>query len=589
LLSHVAQVSRTLLPDASGHDNNLGFSVFTAGQAHDDLPAHTSTTTEYPTSTVHSDHHGRRTTAVPQRRSQRRSPRVPHWRLRPRLAGSLLSACHGLTATRPPHTPSPVDGAIAPIDWDKANAAAWDINAADNAARTATRARTRHGELVGWRRLMSDLPVDDEEAADWLEIVAEERATQLRKIRADLQPAIARLVADQTSPTSWHLPVKKGARRGIWAGPEHWRTICAAAIAAARATGVTALGKPVELDCSPANTTALLGALAASFDAAGHTGTAATATLVHRARKTHGATCSITTGCRRLRSITRILIHADLLIVQARGRFLYSIERLAARYHHGGRQTRAANHLEANVPAHLLPRPQDGLTAPAWAAGLAERLSQRNDNAVTGFRPGMTVGDWVVAKARERHINNTATCTDDDPSTYTYGSSFQSPPGGSRVAHARASAPANTEKSSQTKRKAENRHRISVRAWRITDDLTRSGVDRGPDAGPYRHLIGTGPDQMTPQHFARLIDDLTPVTAGTREVLSGLAHAATSTATGYVALGLNTRPTRAAAWWRTALSRIDWDQPDSFPSWSRTAEAFGLDWCGPRRDWSPVG
>lgn len=581
MLSHVAQVSRTLLLDASGHDKYLGFSVSTAGQAHDSRPTQSSTTTEYPASSVPSVS---KTSSTPRGSAHH----VPHWRLRPRLAGSLLSACHALTASRGPRDPSAVADA-GPIDWDQVNRDAWDINAAENAARSATRARTRHGELTGWRRLMVDLPVDDDDAADWLEIVAEERAAELQKIRHDLQPSVARLLEDQTSPTSWHLPVKRGARRGVWAGPEHWRTICAAAIAAARATGVTALGKPVELDCSPANTTALLGALAAAFDAAGHTGTAATATLVHRARQTHGATCSITTGCRRLRSITRILIHADLLIVQARGRYLYSIERLAARAHHGGRQTRAANHLEANVPTHLLPRRTDGPTAPAYAAGLADRLSHRNDNAATGFRPGMTVGDWVAAKARERHASKAATCENNEPSTYTHSSSFQSPPGGLRVAHARASAPADTEKSSQKKGSAENQPRISLRAWRITDDLTRAGTDRGLDAGPYRHLIGSGPGQMTPQRFARLVDQLTPDTAGTREVLAGLAHAATSAATGYIALGLTTRPTHAAGWWRTTLSRIDWDEPAAFPVWSRTAESFGLDWRGPRRGWFPVG
>lgn len=139
------------------------------------------------------------------------------------------------------------------------------------------------------------------------------------------------------------------------------------------------------------------------------------------------------------------------------------------------------------------------------------------------------------------------------------------------------------------KRKTETRSRISLRAWRITDDLSRDGVDHGLDAGPYRHLVGEGPGQMTPQRFARLIDELTPHTVGTCEVMAALVHAATSTSTGYVALGLNTRPTRAAAWWRTALSRIDWDQASAFPDWSRTAEVFGVDWRGARRGWNPIG
>ena len=127
-----------------------------------------------------------------------------------------------------------------------------------------------------------------------------------------------------------------------------------------------------------------------------------------------------------------------------------------------------------------------------------------------------------------------------------------------------------------------------MRAWRICDDLTRDGVDHGLDAGPYRHLVGSGAGRMSRLAVARLIDQLTPPTAGTRQVMAGLVHAATST-TGFVALGLSTRPTNATGWLNRVLSRIDWDAVDEFPAWSKVAEAYGVHWCGPRRGWTPIG
>lgn len=567
----VAQDSRTLLPSASGHDNNLGFSIETAGQAHDDLPAHTSTTTENPTSGAHS---GPRATPAPRRISRR----ATHWRLRPRIAGELVTAGHSLTDPTeiPPADGVPVDS----VDWDAANDSAGFLASVANAARCASSARTPAGEIAGWRRVL-DLPADHRDAADQLNHYSEQLAADIRAQRRDLTPAIHALNADQSSPTSWALPIRHGARRGVWAGPEHWQLIAAAAVDAAR--------DRVSVDISRANVRALLAALSASFDAAGHGCTAATETLATRAIERFGATCALSTACRRLRTITRILAEADLLIVHARGRWLRSIERLAARLHHGGRQHRAANVVDANVPKHLRPRASSSPTAPAYAHDLAARLTTRDANARTGFRPGMTVADWIMSKIRARQGENAPSSTDEPPSTYTCGSSLQSPSGGFRVAHARASAPEDTEKSSLMKRKTETRSRISLRAWRIADDLSRDGVDHGLDAGPYRHLVGEEPGQMTPQRFARLIDELTPHTAGTREVMAALVHAATSTATSYVALGLNTRPSQAAAWWRTALSRIDWDHASTFPAWSRTAEAYGLHWCGPRRAWNPVG
>ena len=571
LLSDVTQDSRTLLPSASGHDNNLGFSIETAGQTHDDLPAHTSTTTENPTSGAHS---GPRATPAPRRISRR----ATHWRLRPRIAGELVTAGHSLTDPTeiPPADGVPVDS----VDWDAANDSAGFLASVANAARCASSARTPAGEIAGWRRVL-DLPADPRDAADELNHYSEQLAADIRAQRRDLTPAIHALNADQRSPTSWALPIRHGARRGVWAGPEHWQLIAAAAVDAAR--------DRVSVDISRANVRALLAALSTSFDAAGHGCTAATETLATRAIERFGATCALSTACRRLRTITRILAEADLLIVHARGRWLRSIERLAARLHHGGRQHRAANVVDANVPKHLRPRASSSPTAPAYAHGLAARLTTRDANARTGFRPGMTVADWIMSKIRAHQGENAPSSTDEQPSTYTCGSSLQSPSGGFRVTHARASAPEDTQKSSLMKRKTETRSRISLRAWRIADDLSRDGVDHGLDAGPYRHLVGERPGQMTPQRFARLIDELTPHTVGTCEVMAALVHAATSTATGYVALGLHTRPTRADAWWRTALSRINWDQASAFPAWSRTAEVFGVDWRGARRGWNPIG
>lgn len=545
----VAQDSRTRLQDASGHDNNLGFSVSTAGHRHKPRPATPPTQPRY----------ARTKTTGWSARSHR---------LRPRIAADLVTT--GLHLLDPDTRPGPVDPGTK-VDWEEANAAAGFITAVANAARCAATARTPTGEIAGWRRVI-DLPGPTDQAADELEYWADRLAADVAEQRRCLDPAVRALTCDQPSPTSWSLPVPDTATRGVWAGSAHWQLLAAAAVDAARAT--------VTVDCSPANVRALIAALAASFDASGRGCTAATRTIVARAVDRFGATCAVSTGCRRLRTITRILIDADLLIVHARGRWLRSIERIAARLHHGGRQHRAANVVDANVPAHLRPTTSHSPTAPAYATGLAARLATRDAQAAGGRVVDNPAGTPTETKG--------LTCDNEQPSTYTCGSGFSSSHGCSWGAHARVSAHEGTDFSSETGGGSSTRGRISVRAWRICDDLTRDGVDHGLDAGPYRHLIGSGAGRMSRLAVARLIDQLTPPTAGTRQVMAGLVHAATST-TGFVALGLSTRPTNATGWLARVLSRIDWDAVDEFPAWSKVAEAYGVHWCGPRRGWTPIG
>ncbi|MGV0870403.1 hypothetical protein [Corynebacterium kalidii] len=89
--------------------------------------------------------------------------------------------------------------------------------------------------------------------------------------------------------------------------------------------------------------------------------------------------------------------------------------------------------------------------------------------------------------------------------------------------------------------------------------------------------------------LARLIDTHTPEWAGTRDVLAALVHSATSQATGFIALGLGSRPDNATAWMTAVLARINWGEYPHFPAWSRVAEAYQFHWCGSRRCWRNIG
>ena len=96
--------------------------------------------------------------------------------------------------------------------------------------------------------------------------------------------------------------------------------------------------------------------------------------------------------------------------------------------------------------------------------------------------------------------------------------------------------------------------------------------------------MGDNAGQISLKSVAQLIEEHTPSWADTREVMRGLVHAATGQ-TGYVALGLKTRPRSAWAWLKAVLGSIAWDQQDSWPVWSVTAKAFGVDWRGARHCW----
>lgn len=575
MLSECApQVSRTHTQIATGHDNNLGISVSTAGQTPSVSPAATDTSVSKQADT---SLFGTR---------QRRQ-------LRPRLAADLVTTALSIrdpqdTAETDEDNDVQYDGE-AHVDlsdeWTYAaiNDRAKELAEAENAARMASRATYRRGEVAAWRRVLPELPDSFVDAADALEAYAGQLAEGLTQIRADIDPAIRQLNDAQRSPTSFEITTDDTAMRGVWAGRTHWINLAEDTIDTARQQGVT-------IDCSPHNVRTLITALADFFDAAGHGCTASTATIVARAIDRHGATCAATTGARRLRTLTGVLIDADLLIVQAKGRHLTSIERTAARIHHGTRQKAAANHVDANVPAWLMPAPQPAPEAPAYADGLAERLAAR-------------------AAADHRHSADVVTCEDAEPSTYTVGYGLLSCFCSSWVAHAGALTRANTENHTTDEKTPTGHftdpthHRpgrdnqppsgsntpVSLRARRIADDLTRRGTPHTLADGPYKHLCGAESHQMGKTTLARLIDAHTPSWAGTRDVLAALAHAATSAATGYVALGLHTRPDNASAWMTTVLTRIDWSDPDAFPDWWKTAEHFGMHWCGPRREWTNIG
>ncbi|OLT55253.1 hypothetical protein BJF89_15985 [Corynebacterium sp. CNJ-954] len=472
-----------------------------------------------------------------------------------------------------------------------ANTTARSLRRIANVARTVMRARFQRGEISAWSKVL-DLPADFVDARDELTHYADTIAEDLSRARSEIQPAIEALNAAQRSATSWELPATALATRGYWAGRDHWVEHADACIDTARADGVT-------LDCSPHNIRALIRGLADFFDASGHGCTAANATIVARAQQVHGATIAESTGVRRLSTITRVLTEHKFLKPQAKGRYLTSIERMAARCHHGNTQHRAANHFDANIPRHLLPTGTPPPPAPAWASTTGSRLA---DVHRAPF-PACT-GDPV--QWRMAILKHTVTCREEQQSTYTDSYWRFSPPDENWVTHQRAHAPADTEISSSspnyasptTQEPASPPHitdqkriesRISLRARRIADDLTRHEPDNSLATGPYAHLLTCGNRSLSLNSLARLIDRLTPDWAGTRDVLAGLVHAATSPTTGHIALGLSTRPDNPAAWMRSVLSRITWQTPDNFPTRATVDEAYGLTWCGLRREWVNVG
>jgi hypothetical protein len=577
LLCDVSQDSYTLLQDARGHEPVLGFSISDAGQSTTGSPATTQ------------NHPAEATVGVA--RASRR-------RVRPRIAAQLVS-----TAVHLPERHTTAEGdwwarqtraeTVTADDIAAANPAARELRRIANAGRTALRAWSVRGQLAAWSTVI-DLPTGVDDARDCLEHYAGHYITELTDTRAQLQPVIDALTTCQRSATSWEIPVAPLARRGHWAGRDHWVELADRVLDTARTNGTV-------FDCSPHNIRALVRAMSGFFDAAGHGCTAAAATIVTAARERHGATIAASTGARRLHTIRRVLEDHDLLIVQAKGRYLRSIERMAARCHHGHAQIRAAHHLDANVPRHLLPAGTPAPPAPAWAQSTSGRLPDRHLVQL----PGMTIADAVVATAVTRHHTG-MTCSDEQQSTYSSGYSEFSSHGEKWVTHPRAHAPADTDISSSSpttpsptspesapptpgRDKKGTESGISLRARRIADDLTRHDPTNTLATGPYAHVLTCGNRRLSLNGLARLIDRLTPDWAGTRDVLAGLVHAATSPTTGRIALGTRTRPENPAAWMTAVMTRIDWSSPDEFPSRTRVDEAYGLSWNGSRRHWRPVG
>lgn len=641
MYSDVAQDSRTLLPSASGHDNNLGFSVSTAGHKHNHRPATTIDTTENTVST---------TTSVTSGTTGAGRDFIAQLRRRKsRIVPLLLDACAATVAgdwTRPTTDDTDETAGTADTDTgqdqnekpgaapgatpgageqmstaeflathDQAEKIAKRLFADAHYARMCAKAWSKRGQLADLRPIVADpdganvLPDDVVEAIELLQLHQDALVAIQHEKREAIDAHINFLVSAQRSPTSFELPDLRAIdprnpdQRAVWATRAYWMTTATAVLEDHRTARATA-GSPY--NASPVTVAALVAALADFFDPTGHGCTASTATIAERAITRHGATVSLSTARRALRTLTTALDELGFLVLVAAGRRLTALEQLAARAHHGGHQTHAANRWDATLPAYARPATFAAPavpTAPAYATGLTERLETRNTARATADTRSATepapeaTGESAQEPTQESTVEPADSPVDNLagqrlPCTYTVGTVFPTPNGSSWVAHAGARAPENTDRHLEEEKTGTDKPAsapISLRAWRIADDLSRDGVDHGLDAGPYRHLIGHNPGQMSLTTLARMIDQLTPTTATTREVLRGLVAAATSPTTGYVALGLSTRPRNAAAWWRTTLTRIDWTHSENFPAWSRTAEAYGLHWCGPRRAWTAVG
>ncbi|MFZ2274372.1 hypothetical protein [Corynebacterium variabile] len=533
-------------------------------------------------------------------------------RRKTRIVPQLLDACAATVAgnwTRPNTGDADGQGATQGADepmsaaeflatQDQAEKIAKRLFADAHYARMCAKAWSKRGQVDDLRPIVADedgtnvLPDDAMEAIELLQLHQDVLVSIQHEKREAIDAHTNFLVSTQRSPTSFELPdlreidPRNAHQRAVWATRAHWVATATAVLENHRTARATA-GSPY--NASPVTVAALVAALADFFDPTGHGCTASTATIAERAIDRHGATVSSATARRALRTITTALSDLGFLVLVAAGRRLTCLEQLAARKHHGGHQTHAANRWDATLPSYARPSTPEVPTAPAYATGLTERLEARNTSRPADNTPKSAPED--PTESTDEPVDNSAVHT--VPCTYTVGTVFLPLNGSSGVTHARASAHENTdlpleEENPRTDKPASAP--ISLRAWRIADDLSRDGVDRGLDAGPYRHLIGNQHGQMNLTTLARMIDQLTPTTAGTREVLRGLVAAATSPTTGYVALGLTTRPRRAAAWMRTTLARINWDESEDFPAWSTAAVAYGFTGLGsPRRDWHPVG
>lgn len=430
------------------------------------------------------------------------------------------------------------------LDSEKATQSAVAIRCGINAARTAFHAYCARGQLAAWRTALRDLPTGYTDAVDYLEVFAARITDSLRADVDVIGPTIASLNAHQPSPTKWARPVSTDVQRGRWTGRAPW---------IAHADDYTAPltsgpGKAI----SDHNRMALLEAIASFVDQNGHNLTASHQTIAQVAIDRYGCTLARSTATQRLKTLRRLLKRGGFVILHENGGWLKSYERLAAEVHHGGNQAKCAATCDLNLPEHLRPTPPPKPTRPNYAQQLTTRLVSRDRRTIR-------------------------------KSPYTVGCGLHSSLGDTWVAHPRVHAREHTTHS-PLRREAPT---PSLRDWRIADDLTRHGAHSAAENGPYAHLVGSAPSQVSRKQLATLIATLTPQHIDTTLLLRGLAHAATSRSTGYIALGLSKQPRNALAWMTTILRNIDWTQTETFPSWSTTAQAFGIDWRGHHHAWTP--
>ncbi|WP_342011657.1 hypothetical protein [Corynebacterium bovis] len=469
-----------------------------------------------------------------------------------------------------------------------ARALAAGINLLVNTTARARSSWSIRGELTAWQAAIPTLPHDFTDAVDTLTVYEDRLIAQLHHDWTTLTPTIDRLNHNQPSPTCWALPAPTTAPRSTWTGRGRW--ISAAMDCLTHTLGTTKQHR------SHTNRLALVTALAHSATGHGCNITASNRTIATRAITTYGCTLAISTAIRRLQQITSTLRTHDLMITHARGRYLTSEERCAAYAHHGHRQTRAANTSDLTLPAHLRPTPPAPTPRPAYAHGLNHRLAARNQQESKtspysythrfSSSLGSHRGAHERAHARE-HTPIPHTEAQWGPSGHPTGATHQghtpSPkaPTGHTGAYACPDTPAPARKTP------------SLRAWRIADDLTRIVDGCAAANGPYAALVGPGTNQCRLVTLARLIDTHTPTWAGTRHVMQAIAHATTSQATGYIALGLPRHraqlPHNPTGWLTTLITRLTWDDTDNHPTWHTTAQAFGVTWNGTRHRWTPVG
>ncbi|AMK79452.1 hypothetical protein [Corynebacterium glutamicum] len=456
---------------------------------------------------------------------------MPRWRFAHRLAHAALQD--------PPESPS----GPATISLEEARSIAFGLRTMRNAALAASRVSTARGELTCWRRAIPALPEDYLEGVDMLEMFQERLIAELRTDQAAIAPHIAELTQAQPSQKCWSRPVPEDAQRGTWAGKDSWVTHAHTHLAPLMVGPSMAISAP--------NLRSILQAMAGLVSPTGRGLTASHATIAKNARQDHGCALALSTATQRTRTARRLLEHAGFLLTHARGGHMTSLERMAALAHHGGCQNRCGSTCDLILPEHLRPTPPQQYLPDS---GLAERLQERDEKYLE---------------------HRKSTVVNSIESTYVSDLGFESSIRYSGVFHARARAEKNFISSQKVQ--------ISTRSWTIADALTHDS-ENAAARGPYAHLVGDGAGQISLKSVAFLIEKHTPAWADLRTVMRGLAHAATGK-TGYVALGLKTRPRRAWPWLETVLESISWDDQAEWPAWSVAAREFGVDWRGARHRW----